>query len=241
MSVIVCTSGCWPSASAPSISVPTELTPICDKFKDFYLNKFAGTKLSWALYQGEAEVLVQFTPSSGRVLVVTTYQMMILLLFNQKRILKFSEIVEATQIPKKDLISHIISLAHPKIKVLLKKPNVKEVLDDDEFALNSKFTSKTYRVVIPLIQVRSAADEANSEKVSGMLMIQRRHQIDAAIVRVMKTRLRLEHNQLVTEVVKQLQRFKPDAADIKKRIEALIEQEYLERDEKDRKIYNYLA
>ncbi len=239
--MIVCTSGCWPSASQANIPVPSELTHICDKFKDFYLNKFAGTKLSWALYQGEAEIFVQFNPSTARVLVVTTYQMLIMLLFNTRRVLKFSEIAEATQIPKKDLISHIISLAHPKIKVLLKKPNVKEVNDDDEFALNSKFTSKIYRVVIPLIQVRSTGDDSTDEKVSGMVMIQRRHQIDAAIVRVMKTRLRLGHQQLISEVVKQLQRFKPDAGDIKKRIEALIEQEYLERDEKDRKIYNYLA
>lgn len=57
----------------------------------------------------------------------------------------------------------------------------------------------------------------------------------------MKTRLRLGHNQLIADVVKQLQRFKPDAGDIKKRIEALIEQEYLERDANDRKMYNYLA
>jgi cullin 3 len=57
----------------------------------------------------------------------------------------------------------------------------------------------------------------------------------------MKTRQRMHLNQLVPEVMKQLHRFKPDVAHIKKRIETLIETEYLERDESDKRIFNYLA
>lgn len=139
------------------------------------MNKHAGTKLSWALHQGDAEITVQFNPSTERLLVVTTFQMMIMLLFNHKKIFKFSEIEEATQIPKKDLVAHILSLAHPKLKVLLKKPNVKEVNDDDEFAINSKFTSKSYRVVVGLL-VKAVGDDSSDDKVSAMVAIQRRHQ-----------------------------------------------------------------
>ena len=44
------------------------------------------------------------------------------------------------------------------------------------------------------------------------------------------------------EVSRQLSaRFVPDPQSVKKRIESLIEREYLERDEKDRKLYQYLA
>ena len=51
----------------------------------------------------------------------------------------------------------------------------------------------------------------------------------------MKTRKTLKHVQLITEVVDQLKaRFQPSGTDIKKRIESLIDQEYLERDENDR-------
>ncbi|CAI7786261.1 unnamed protein product, partial [Closterium sp. NIES-54] len=47
---------------------------------------------------------------------------------------------------------------------------------------------------------------------------------------------------LCSEVTKQLQaRFLPNPAVIKKRIESLIEREFLERDRNDRKLYRYLA
>ena len=53
---------------------------------------------------------------------------------------------------------------------------------------------------------------------------------------------RLEHNELVAEVSKQLSsRFTPSPADVKKRIESLIDREYLERSDEDRRVYNYLA
>ena len=48
----------------------------------------------------------------------------------------------------------------------------------------------------------------------------RKHEIEACIVRIMKSRKQLNHNQLVTEVVEQLnKRFQPSPLIIKKRIE----------------------
>ena len=70
----------------------------------------------------------------------------------------------------------------------------------------------------------------------------RKHMIEATIVKVMKSRRRLSHNDLITEATKILQsKFCPDPLVIKKRIEGLIEREYLERDKEDRRFYKYLA
>lgn len=63
----------------------------------------------------------------------------------------------------------------------------------------------------------------------------RKHEIEAAIVRVMKARKRMQHNSLVAEVTQQLKaRFLPHPMVIKKRIEGLIEREYLARTPEDR-------
>jgi cullin 3 len=70
----------------------------------------------------------------------------------------------------------------------------------------------------------------------------RKPQIEAAIVRVMKARRVLDHNGVVREVTKQLSgRFVPDPTDIKKHLENLIEREFIERDRNDRKVFVYLA
>jgi len=89
-----------------------------------------------------------------------------------------------------------------------------------------------------------AAKISQEEKNSTMASVDedRKHAIEAAIVRIMKTRKTLDHQKLVLEASNQLLRhFKPDPKQIKKRIEELIAREYLERDANNNNVYKYLA
>ncbi|CAM9737018.1 unnamed protein product, partial [Choristocarpus tenellus] len=65
--------------------------------------------------------------------------------------------------------------------------------------------------------------------------------IEAAIVRIMKARKTIAHQQLVAEVLSQLSFFRPNPKVIKSRIHALIDREYLERDNSKPNHYCYLA
>lgn len=56
----------------------------------------------------------------------------------------------------------------------------------------------------------------------------------------MKMRKTLAHKLLVQEVMTQL-RFQLTNADLKRRIDNLIEREFLERSANDSQVYNYLA
>ena len=64
--------------------------------------------------------------------------------------------------------------------------------------------------------------------------------MDATIVRLMKARKTLSHSTLMSELMVQL-KFPARANDLKKRVESLIEREYLARDRDDPSVYIYLA
>lgn len=125
--------------------------------------------------------------------------------------------------------------------MLRKEPMSKEIDERDVFSFNEHFTSKLYKVKIGTV---AAQKESEPEKQETRARVEedRKPEVEAAIVRIMKARRVLDHNGIVAEVSKQLSsRFVPTPALIKKRIESLIEREFLERDANDRKVYKYLA
>merc|ERR1712129_164167 len=107
------------------------------------------------------------------------------------------------------------------------------------------YTNQRVRVNIGVLASAGSKREAEAprqKKVPQQVMEARKNRVEAAIVRIMKARKKLRHQQLIVEVVHQLQaRFNPDPQFIKQRIAALIEREYLERDADDRRLYHYLA
>jgi len=241
LEVNVCTTGYWPSRANVPANLPKEVALACDKFKRFYLNQHSGHKLDWRLDQGQAELQVQFSPKVRRGLIVTTYQMLIMLVFNSYKTPTFKQILDITGIPRNDIANHLLSLVHPKVSVLDKKPGGNSLDDTHQFRINPNYQNKLLKVSVPLLPPRQVNVNGDNESEAGPAL-QRRHQMDAAVVRIMKARKTMKHAQLVGEVMQQLSaRFKAKPPDIKKRIEALIEQEYLERDAKDRGMYNYLA
>ena len=70
----------------------------------------------------------------------------------------------------------------------------------------------------------------------------RKHYLDAAIVRIMKARKELSYEQLKIATIDAVKsHFVPEVTSIKQRIQALVEQDYLKRDEEDMTLYIYVA
>ena len=103
------------------------------------------------------------------------------------------------------------------------------------------FKSSLLRNKIPVL-VSRAVKETDSNKLQSKVEDDRRFAIDAAIMKVMKCKRRVEYQMLIMETTKLLlQRFKPDPAQVKLRIEHLIERFFIERDEEDKRIFKYIA
>lgn len=239
LNVYVLTTGFWPTQAPTKCNLPNEIINCCEVFKKYYLSNHNGRRITWQTNMGTAE-LKMFVGGKKHELIVNTYQMVLLLLFNDQNKLTLKEIIEATGIPAPDLKRNLMALTSIKNKILDKEPNTKTVDDADSFVFNSKFKSKLYRVKV--IAVAQKETEGEAVQTRQKVDEDRKHQIEAAIVRIMKARKTLDHANLVSECTKQLaSRFMPNPLVVKKRIESLIEREYLERSKSDRKVYNYLA
>jgi len=142
------------------------------------------------------------------------------------------------RVGEKELVSTLLPLFAGKVRLLVKTPKGSSVDEESVFYYNKVFKHKLVRLQINQVQMKET-DQERKETKEGVFL-ERQYQIDAAIVRVMKTRKSLSHALLITELYNQL-RFPVKPVDIKKRIESLIEREYLERDEEKPQVYHYLA
>ncbi|DBA80768.1 hypothetical protein WJX77_001890 [Trebouxia sp. C0004] len=237
MNVNVLTSGYWPSYPHLEAKLPDELTRYQTVFKDFYLSKHSGRRLVWHNSLGSCVMRAHFT-KAVKELSVSLFQAVVLMLFNDVDSLSLADMRDASGIEDKELRRTLQSLACGKIRVLNKEPKGREVDDSDVFHYNSGFTHQLFRIKINSIQLKETVEE--NKKTNDQVLQDRQYQIDAAIVRIMKTRKSLSHKLLVQELLIQL-KFPIRAQDLKKRIESLIDREYLERDEQNPQVYNYLA
>ncbi|KAF7721621.1 Cullin-4B [Apophysomyces ossiformis] len=235
--VNVLTHGFWPSYLPIEITLPPEFVHVQDLYKNFYTTKFTGRRLTWQNSLGVCEVLGNFS-NCTKDLTLTLLQTVVLLLFNEenKHSFTFSEIFKATNLDELELQRTLKSLACGTQKLLLKFPEGDDVQSTDQFVFNAEFTSDLPRVMMNTDTLNEVIESNTS--INETVLIGRETQVDAAIVRIMKSKQTLGHSLLLSEVVRQV-RFPVTAQDIKKRIELLIDKEYLARVGDDS--YQYLS
>lgn len=217
----ILTTSYWPSYKSFELSVPQEIKTCMDNFQRFYKNQQNNhhRELKWNFAMGNA--VIQFkVPNSTKTyqFVTSTYQMCILYLFNYNKELTLEEIREQMGFDEETAKKNIQSMMQPKARLI--------VMTDGKYKVNIQYSNKHTRVTFP---VPVLEDLVKRERVTQ----DRSNAVDAALVRIMKSRKKLGVNQLKVEVITLMQTFKPDDALIKKRIENLIEREYLERDKGD--------
>jgi len=119
-----------------------------------------------------------------------------------------------------------------------------EIVKHDTFSLCHNFRSKQRRFYVRTRHFKKDKDiDSQSQKQTETEIRKTRElQVDACVVRIMKARNVLKHNELLREVVEQLRhQFLPQPSLIKRRIESLILREFLRRVDEDMSIYQYCA
>ncbi|RPA85288.1 Cullin-domain-containing protein [Ascobolus immersus RN42] len=239
-------SGGLPGEETQTCTFPEEIKSIVQDFETFYMSKHNGRLLKWQPQLGTADIRATFAHRKHE-LNVPTHSMIILLAFNdlpdEDPTLSYEQLKTITSIPENDLKRNLQSLAvAPKSRILIKKPMSREINSTDVFTFNKDFQSKLTRVKIGLVQSNRVETEKEKKETDEKVEEQRGHQIEAAIVRIMKQRKTMNHADLTHEVIGQLSnRFNPEPTLIKKRLESLMEREYIERVEGQRSVYRYLV
>jgi hypothetical protein len=102
--------------------------------------------------------------------------------------------------------------------------------------INHAFSSKRRVHKIKPVVVRETV-----QKQEDSIILNRSHIIDSTIVRIMKTRRRLSHSQLLVDTVSHIKLFEPEVSLIKTRIEDLMNRDFIERESHDMNTYVYIA
>lgn len=164
----VLTATYWPITSpATPCLFPPPLRDACAAFEAFYASRHRGRVLAWQPQLGTAEVRVRFRARSHD-LVVSTFALMVLLLFSTDAPLSYTDIQAATRIAPADLQRTLQSLACAKYKVLTKQPKGRDVLETDTFTFNAEFTCPLARIKIAQIAAKAETPkerEATTAKV----------------------------------------------------------------------------
>jgi cullin 1 len=236
-SVQVLTTGYWPTFASIDAHLPSEIVQCTKVFRDYYDDKNSKRRVTWMWSLGNASVKA-FFGKKAYDLQVATLQAIVLLTFNPvdgaSQTLTYAQVSERVNLPDEHLKRVLHSLACGKYKVLAKTPASSRVALTDSFAVNAKFACPMRKIRVPMA---SLDDSHNPKRVEE----DRTVAIEAAIVRIMKARKALSHQSLLAEVLSQLVFFRPNPKVIKRRIEALIDREYLERDPEIANAYRYLA
>eukprot|EP01118_Nematostelium_gracile_P018515 TRINITY_DN823_c0_g1_i1.p1 TRINITY_DN823_c0_g1~~TRINITY_DN823_c0_g1_i1.p1 ORF type:complete len:795 (-),score=263.67 TRINITY_DN823_c0_g1_i1:65-2146(-) len=271
MEVQVLNESHWPISGTQKfpLLLGKELLECQKKFQEFYDKTTEKRRLQWLYNYGTVTLSARFTNSKLPIqLVLTPLQASILMCFNETPKLTFEELLTAlwpTQASGRTVLTssqsanalHDMSLeeilrfaiqplVYFKYKVISKEtdldPKKESIKKGDVFLLREKIPAKKLprKIQFPPGSAKQTQKEANQDH--EQVMKQREFEVEAAMVRVMKARNRLDWNQLQVEVISILkERFAPDAKMLKKRLESLIERRFFERDENDPKILIYIS
>ncbi|KAM5439965.1 ubiquitin ligase (cullin) of SCF [Microsporum audouinii] len=222
-------TGFWPLNPPSTQFIPPQvINKTVERFKSFYFDKHSGRKLTWLWQLCKGEIKANYVKNTKvpYTFQVSTYQMGILLLYNDNDSLEYSEIEKATALSS-DILDPNLGI-FVKAKVLIPSPENAKPGPGTSYVLNYHFKAKKIKVNLN-IQVKSE-QKHEAEDTHKTVEEDRKLVLQSAIVRIMKSRKRMKHVQLVQEVIQQVSaRFPPKISDIKKNIEGLMEKEYIER------------
>ena len=234
----VLSTGFWPLGRTPTVTarVPEDIQRFVDLFREFYDTKFVGRRLSWLHHKCSGDIILRGFEKSYMV-NMSTYQYAVLNLFNRATALTAGEIIRATDLTQENLKNLVESMIGSYDRILTVSPPVSDQFTEASvIKVNEEFSNSSMEFKLPSVLPQEIQQARSSINEDRSMFLQ------AAIIRIMKSRKTMKHNDLVQEVIRQSAgKFQPNISNIKKAIEGLIEKEYLKRNTEMNEVYEYIV
>ncbi|XP_073990982.1 cullin 2 [Rhodnius prolixus] len=235
-SIYVLQAGAWPlgQTNLTSFALPQELVKSVQMFEKFYHSHFSGRKLTWLHHLCQGELKLGYLKKTY-IVTMQLFQMAILLMFEHSDSLTCTEIQSNLQLNNEQFNKHAASLVDCKLLIC----STETLSAESVLSLNTEYSNKRTRLRISTAMQKESPQEL--EQTVTAVDEDRKLYLQAAIVRIMKSRKILRHNALIQEVLSQSKAFAPAISMIKKCIEALIDKQYIERTPNSSDEYSYVA
>jgi cullin 1 len=116
-SIMVLGTNFWPlNPPANDFIIPAEILPTFNRFQKYYQIKHSGRKLTWLWNYSKNELRTNYL-NQKYILMTSSYQMAVLVQYNNNDTLSLDELVAATAISK-DILTQVLSLL-TKAKILI--------------------------------------------------------------------------------------------------------------------------
>lgn len=223
----------WPDVPKNDfeLNIPNKLHNVLNEFDSYFKNqgeKAKGKILDWTSYNLHQLVLRASFNRGDKDLVINLLQAVVLLLFETDDRIEFNKIASTTNIEERFLKNVLSSFCTEKYKILIHDPTT------NTYTYNRFFTDKSDRIKLPLSRDKNAAKKNFNESIMSLdaekLSKNRESEFRCTIIKVMKAEEKIMYSDLLAKTISIVEKRSPvTIQDIKKHIEVLINQEYIER------------
>ncbi|CRG97675.1 cullin-like protein, putative [Plasmodium gallinaceum] len=228
-SVKILNKGYWPTLEKTSIKLNNDFNKYIELFEEYYKSDHKNRKLEW-IYDLSEVILEYFFNNTMYYLYCNVVNAQILLLFNKYTFINFNIVKRELNLDLKSFTNNMYSCFY-NFKIISTNDNVVNWSSSD-FYINKDFSYHHKKVFIKKTTTLLSKEHEKTKEDRTMA-------IEAAIVRVMKVHKKLFYDQIFDYVKRSLSSFSPTNQIIEKKIDLLVEREYIQKEENSQ-VYLYI-
>eukprot|EP00474_Spongospora_subterranea_P009318 CRZ09776.1 hypothetical protein [Spongospora subterranea] len=235
----ILTNGAWPPSinADKALVIPASILPGLTAIELQYSRITTGRRLSW-LHSASTCTLIGRCFQGQPQIELSSLQALILLLFNTNDAILISDLPGLTGASVQSIKRALRLMCTGKYLIISKDP-VQGYSSTDKLSVNERFVTNERSIRIPFF-VDASTNDRDLTKSIAVIKEDRKHVVEACIVRVVKHAKSIAIGDLIDSVNTKMAAYPySDGISIKALVEDLVIREYLYRDRNNPELFHY--